>query len=87
MLYSPLGTLQNSPSSFSKALTKHFLYCRVLAILLPTALYTSLDRPNDPRSDYLSTDATRADILAMSRGIAIVLILICKTSTLKPEKR
>lgn len=56
----------------------------VLTILLPTALFASLDRgaqsiaPNGVAqySGSLLTDHTRQEILRMSRGLAVVLLVV-----------
>jgi hypothetical protein len=57
----------------------------VLTILLPTAFFASLDRGAQSiatngiaqYSGQLLTDNTRREILRMSRGLAVVLLIMC----------
>lgn len=56
-----------------------------MATLLPTAFFAALDRgvnavaegAGEAASDTLVNDATRAKILHISRGLAIILLVMC----------
>jgi Ca2+:H+ antiporter len=50
---------------------------RVLSILLPTAFFASLDRGVvEPSENGLVNDSLRGNFLQMSRGIAIILLVM-----------
>jgi hypothetical protein len=53
----------------------------VFAIMIPTALFTALNRGSiEPSTEAtaLISDASRGDFLKMSRGVAIILLVICE---------
>lgn len=57
-------------------------FCSVMGLLVPAAFFAALDRgvastiTTDPTAKSFITDATRGEFLKMSRGVAIILLLV-----------
>ncbi|KAH9939646.1 uncharacterized protein BXZ73DRAFT_43395 [Epithele typhae] len=70
--------------SHHSGLNQSLLLMGVLATLLPTAFFAALDRGNNPTPVFVNeelsvavvSDFTRGEILKISRGLAILLILV-----------
>jgi Ca2+:H+ antiporter len=75
--------LEQNLHEHSTELNHSLLTIGVLAILIPTAFFAALDRGTvEPTASAgLITDAVRDDFLRMSRGLAVVLLVICTFPT------
>lgn len=65
------------------------MFCySVLCILLPTAFFASIDRGvSEASADPLAlvSDVHRGEFLKMSRGLAIMLLIICTPALISPS--
>ncbi|KAI0357108.1 hypothetical protein OH77DRAFT_132499 [Trametes cingulata] len=84
-------TLQQQINPAQAAVNPALLMAGVLSIVLPTSFFAALDRgnaiqplPTSERAPFspLVSDAVRGDMLKMSRGIAIMLLIIYIASRL-----